>query len=197
MKLFTHKVTILVGTLLLILGLAGSMPAIYYHFSNNGSVSNHGLPIAAAESNIDNSAALISGQPVSISVPSLNINLPVINGYYDQKTKNWTLTSNKAQFAAATAQPNNLSGNTFIYGHALNNVFGHLNKIQPGAMVTITTANGYQFTYKFVSTYATQPTDMSVLSYHGSPILTVQTCSGTWYQNRQMYLFSYQGYSKI
>jgi LPXTG-site transpeptidase (sortase) family protein len=194
-RFFKKKFVITVAAGLITAGLVGTLPAIYFSSSNNGSVAKHALAVAA--STPVKNQPLVTGPPVAISISSVNINLPLVNGYYNPKTREWTLSSDKAQFATPTVQPNNLSGNTFIYGHALANVFGRLDKIQPGDKATVTTSNGYVFSYKFTSTYATQPTDLSVLHYQGSPILSLQTCSGSWYQNRQMYLFSFVDYKKV
>jgi LPXTG-site transpeptidase (sortase) family protein len=190
-----RKHAAIIAGLFIVIGLIGSLPAVYFHVSNAGSVSSHGMPKASAQS-LDKDQPLISGQPIAISVPSVKINIPVIKGYYNQTTRDWTLTLDKAQFATPTALPNNHSGNTFIYGHARVGVFSTLPDIQKGGLAYITTDNGYKFKYAFYSTYATQPTDVSVLNYQGPPMLTMQTCSGSWYQNRQMFLFSYQGYEK-
>jgi LPXTG-site transpeptidase (sortase) family protein len=138
----------------------------------------------------------VSGRPTEISVPSVNIDIPVINGYYNPNSKDWTLSLDKAQFATPTTLPNNLTGNTFIYGHYRVGVFYTLPHIESGAEAIITTDNGYKFTYRFYQTYPTQPTDTSVLHYQGPPMLTLQTCSGSYYQNRQMYLFSFVKYEK-
>jgi len=133
----------------------------------------------------------VSGNPTRISVPSLNINLAVTPGYYDPETQQWTLTTNKVQFAAMTAQPNNLSGNTFMYGHARTNIFGALPKIKAGAQAVVTTSNGHTFYYTLSSTRVVDPADSdSVFNYQGKPILTLQTCVGLLYQNRELLTFS-------
>jgi sortase (surface protein transpeptidase) len=67
-----------------------------------------------------------AGQPVAISLPRLGIELPIISGTYDAAADNWTLSEDKAQFAAMTALPNNETGNTFIYGHNTQAVFAPL-----------------------------------------------------------------------
>lgn len=195
-KILKTKLITALAFILVTVGLVGVLPTLYFHFSNNGSVTTHGLPTASAAA-VKPGTPLITGKPISISVPSVNINIPVINGYYNQKTRDWTLSLDKAQFATPTVQPNNLTGNTFIYGHARVGVFYSLPDIKSGDKAIVTTDNGYRFTYSFYSTYATQPTDLSVLTYKGPSMLTLQTCSGTWYQNRQMYLFSFVKYEKV
>lgn len=131
----------------------------------------------------------IEGKPVRIQIPSLNLDLQVINGYYYEKSRSWTLTNDKVQYATITPLANNQAGNTFIYGHNRPGVFSTLRKIKIGEQAIITTDNGHQFTYVFRSSLETDPNDASLFTYQGSPILTLQTCSGLWYQNRQLFTF--------
>lgn len=135
----------------------------------------------------------VSGMPERLIIPSLNLNLSVIPGYYDPATGNWTLTKTNVQFATPTVQPNNQAGNTFIYGHALNNLFGSLPKLQAGAVAMVQTDNGHTFYYTLSSTKVVDPSDTNaVFGYTGKPILTLQTCVGLLYQNRELLTFSFQ-----
>lgn len=131
----------------------------------------------------------ISGRPVHIQIPSVGINIPVIDGYYYPATNGWTLTNYAAQYAVQTPLANNTEGNTFIYGHNRHSVFEALLNIKLGAEAIITTDNGHTFTYVFKGALITTPSNLSLFSYQGPPILTLQTCSGTFYQNRQLFTF--------
>ncbi|MBX4197360.1 sortase [Candidatus Saccharibacteria bacterium] len=137
-----------------------------------------------------NDQSLISGTPVRIRVPSVNIDLNVIPGYYYPATKSWTLSLNNAQYAVMTAKANNQQGDTFIYAHARYGVFHDLPKILPGAETIITTDNGHTFTYKFQSSSITTPDDTTLFDYKGKPVLILQTCTGTYFQNRQLFVFN-------
>lgn len=132
----------------------------------------------------------VEGRPVRIAVPSLGIDLQVVNGYYNSQKQTWTLTKDKAQYAVATPLANTKEGNTFIYGHRNKYVFGSLSKIKAGAEVIVYTENGHRFTYRFSGATTTNPEDTSLFNYHGKPILTVQTCSGAFNQNRQLFIFN-------
>ena len=132
----------------------------------------------------------ISGKPVRIQIPSLAIDLPITDGSYNARTKKWTLTTNKVQYAVNTPLANNQSGSTFLYGHNRREVFRSLLKIKLGAEATITADNGHTFTYKFTGALVTTPSDTSLFNYQGPPILTVQTCSGAFYQDRQLFTFA-------
>lgn len=135
-------------------------------------------------------ANYIGGEPVNISIPSLEINLPVIPGYYDKQTQTWTLTINDVQYATMTPQPNNQGGDTFLYGHYRPNIFATLHDIHSGAKAMVTTANHHMFYYQLASVRVVNPNDSSsIFNYKGKPILTVQTCTGLFFQNRQLFTF--------
>lgn len=136
---------------------------------------------------------VIEGTPVRIHVPSLAIDLDIINGYYNQNNKTWTLTRDMAQYATITPKANNTAGNTFIYGHDIQAVFARLNRLKAGDQVIVYTDNGHHFTYNFRSSIETTPYDDSLFAYKGAPILTLQTCSGIWSQNRQLFTFDLVG----
>ena len=138
----------------------------------------------------------VSGTPSYLNIPSLNINIPVIKGQ-EYANGTWTLTITSAQYATITSPANNFSGNTFIYAHYRAGLFMNLHEIHPNSLAYVTTANGYKFTYKYMFTYALNPTNTTILAYKGAPILTLQTCSGAQFQNRQMFQFAYLGYQKI
>jgi LPXTG-site transpeptidase (sortase) family protein len=143
----------------------------------------------------ENDQPIVSGTPTHISVPSVGIDINVIPGYYYSKTKSWTLSNNNAQYGVITPKANNKSGDTFIYGHALMNVFGRLPAVKPGDKAIITTDNGHTFTYQFQVSSITSPGDTSLFSYKGRPVLILQTCTGVWYQNRQLFVFDFSGVS--
>ena len=151
---------------------------------NSGPAVHYSVPPSATESN-----KVITGEPATLDIPSVNINLPVIDGFYNSQSKAWTLTLDKAQYATITPAPNNQGGNTFIYGHNRWEVFYRLPKIQIGAEATITTTNHHKFIYKLSSVKTTSPNDTSLFTYKGPPMLTLQTCTGLWYQNRTLFSF--------
>ncbi|MCA9346429.1 sortase [Candidatus Saccharibacteria bacterium] len=133
----------------------------------------------------------ISGRPIHITLPSIGISLEVIDGSYNKNNNSWTLSKDKAQFALLSTLANNLQGNTFIYGHNNKYVFRDLHKITEGDEAIVTTDNGHEFVYKMTGVHVVDPTDTSIFKYSGPPILTVQTCSGAWYENRSLYTFEF------
>jgi LPXTG-site transpeptidase (sortase) family protein len=143
-----------------------------------------------------NDVRLVSGEPKHIDIPSVGISLEVIPGEYNAASKSWTLTTDKAQWGVITALPNNKANATFIYAHNRKNVFYTLPKIQEGDEAIITASNGYKFSYKFVGSTITNPEDTSIFNYKGKPVLVLQTCTGAWYQDRQLFVFDFQKVGK-
>lgn len=135
----------------------------------------------------------VSGRPNRIVIPSVGIDVAVVDGFYNPHTQTWNLSETQAQYATITPLANNYGGNTFIYGHNRPVVFTALLQTQPGAVATVYTSNGHEFTYKLSSSRVTKPSDDSLFYYTGKPILTVQTCSGAWFQNRSLYTFELVG----
>ena len=131
----------------------------------------------------------ISGTPVRITIPSVNIDLEVIPGNYYPANNSWTLTSDKAQWGTITQPANDKEGMTFIYAHYRKGVFLTLPKIKAGEVAQGKTDKGNTFTYTFRSSTITTPKDTSIFAYQGQPILILQTCTGAWYQDRQLFVF--------
>jgi LPXTG-site transpeptidase (sortase) family protein len=188
------KYLAITGTLLISSGLIGIVPVILEQ--NSAAQAAPGVHAAATSTPtqvIQGHPApnVASGHPARISIPSVGIDLPVVDGFYNQKTGDWTLTDTDAQFATITTEPNTAAGQTFIYGHATNRVFGPLLNAKLGTTATITTSNGYKFTYTLRSTERSAPTNTSILGYQGAPRLLLQTCQGLWWQNRQFFIFEF------
>lgn len=133
---------------------------------------------------------VIAGKPNRILIPRLGTDLPVTDGNYDPQKKTWTLSDNHAHYAVPSMLPNDREGNTLIYGHKYDWVFGGLKNLQPGDTMQLFGDNGHVFTYVYQSTVALKPDDNTVFRYDGKPSVSVQTCSGRWNENRQMFNFT-------
>jgi LPXTG-site transpeptidase (sortase) family protein len=170
--------------------LISSFLLLTLYVRNNVSSIQVSPNVSAAAPIISHSPSVVTGGPVRFQVPSLNMDLPVINGYYDSNSGAWTLTKNKVQYAAITPAPNNESGNTFLYGHYRKQVFARLHTIQPQSQAIVTTDNGHKFYYVLQNVETVSPADSAaVFNYQGAPILTVQTCTGLFFQDRQLFTF--------
>jgi LPXTG-site transpeptidase (sortase) family protein len=137
---------------------------------------------------------LVSGIPNRIVIPSENVDLTVVEGYYVSSVAAWTLSGFDAEFADTSSPANNIGGNTFIYGHNNDYVFGALRHNTPavGAEALLYTTNGHVFAYTFVSVSSVGPDDVAALDYSGSPpIMTIQTCTGSLNEWRTLYRFDF------
>jgi hypothetical protein len=142
---------------------------------------------------------VISGLPDRIVIPGsswngLVVDLPVDPGYYDPTTGTWTLSGYRAQFAMFSSLANNIGGETYIYGHNNDYVFGALRHVTPavGSIALLYTTNGHIFSYTFVSASNVAPDVTSVLNYQGPPIMTIQTCTGSFNEVRTLYRYNFQ-----
>jgi hypothetical protein len=156
---------------------------------------------SAARTASPTAADFVAGRPVRIVIPSSYVyqpnqyvDLPVDRGYYSSATNSWTLSGYHAQYDMSSSPANNHSGETFIYGHNNDYVFGAFRHHPPvkGAEARVYTANGHVLAYRFVRSWSLTPTDVSVLNYQGPPVLLVQTCTGSFNEWRTMYLFNYE-----
>jgi LPXTG-site transpeptidase (sortase) family protein len=132
-----------------------------------------------------------AGLPDRIAIPSVGIDLPVDPGYYNPSDNSWTLSGYHAQFAMPSTLANDYSGDTFIYGHYNKYVFMPLQNMTPGAEALVYTTNGHVFSYIYQLSKNLTPTDTSILKYKGPAMLTVQTCSGAFFEWRQMFSFKF------
>lgn len=147
-------------------------------------------PVNAAQTSLGE-VEYVSGKPVNISIPSIGMNLEVKPGYYNAASQSWTLSETAAHYATITKPANNKEGNTFIYGHNLPKVFEPLSGLKAGDIAYIGTDNGKTFKYRLNRVTVASPNDTAVLRYSGSPVLTIQTCSGAWYEKRSLFWFEY------
>jgi hypothetical protein len=141
---------------------------------------------------------VISGVPVRIVIPDSSyhgvvVDLPIDEGYYDQSTETWTLSGYRAQFMMISSLANNYEGDTYIYGHNNDYVFGALRHVTPaiGSTALLYTSNGHIFSYSFVSVSNVGPNTTTVLNYQGPPVMTIQTCTGSFNAIRTLYKYNF------
>ena len=135
---------------------------------------------------------VVTAKPTRVVVARIGIDLPIIDGNYDPKKKTWTLSDNRPHFAIPSTVLNDLEGNTLIYGHNYDWIFGDLKKLAPGDVMQLYGDNGKVFTYVYESTQKLKPEDSTVFRFDGKPSATLQTCSGRWNEQRQMFNFTFQ-----
>lgn len=152
---------------------------------------NRNLPAVA---NTESKVLLVKGIPYRITIPRLQIDLSVENGDYVEES--WTTSSVKALFATKSSLPNNVEGNTIIYGHDTNEVFRSTDRLITGDRVLLYTDRGI-FEYEFTKWELVNPTDTSVFNYNGAPRLTLITCYGLTNSMRRLMYFDFFGVTKI
>jgi hypothetical protein len=139
-------------------------------------------------------AVAITGLPVRLVIPGSSIDIPVDEGYYNPSDATWTLSGFRAQFDMYSTLANNVTGETFIYGHNNDFVFGALRHVTPlpGAVAMIYTNTGHIMEYGFQKSYSVAPNDTTVLNYSGPSTLTIQTCTGSLNEWRTMFQFQFE-----
>lgn len=151
-------------------------------------------PIAAqiAKSSASDATTTSPSLPTHIDITSVGLSVDVEPGYYNYSNKTWTLSNSKASFITVTSVPNGKSGNTYIYGHNRAGIFARLNNITVGDEAVVTNSVGKKFTYSLVKIQDIKPSNVSYLTDSQKPILTLQTCSGFWSQNRRLFIFDFK-----
>lgn len=179
-----------VGALLVLAGLAAGLPFVYFWNQNRiAAAQNPVVTVPAIAPELPATPELVSGKPVRLIIDSLSLDLPIVDGAYNDQSHTWTLSRDKVHYALPSVLPNNQQGNTLLYGHYRPEVFARLHKIAPGAEVIVETDNGHRLTYHFQESRTVAPTDTEIFAYEGKPQLTIQTCTGAWMQNRQLFHF--------
>lgn len=115
-----------------------------------------------------------SQPPSKIIIPSLNIDLPiveakVINGF-------WEISQTSASHGIGSANPGEI-GNTIIFAHAREGLFGPLKDIKQGTKVYLLTKDRWYF-YSVKEIKMVDPSQIEEISQTPDETLTLYTCSG-------------------
>lgn len=86
----------------------------------------------------------ITGKPIKVLMPSVGISNDVVNGHYDP-AKGWFVSAVAANYAVNTPLPNNIAGNTIIYGHDNKAIFRPTANLKPGDKLYIQADIGKTF----------------------------------------------------
>ncbi len=189
----------ILGLTLTVTGLIGVVPALFSTdetaLAAPGQTPSVVAPVETKPA--ETTPQMKTGHPVRVEAPTVGVDMPVVDGFYDTKSKEWTLYDDKAMFGAMTSQPNDYAGQTFIYGHATDRVFGKLLNLKIDQPVYVYTSNGYKFTYKLKETHVVSPSDTGILNYNGNSRLLLQTCVGTFSENRKFFILDYAAVDKL
>jgi LPXTG-site transpeptidase (sortase) family protein len=201
-KFLTPPNIAITGVVLTVIGLMGLVPALFNSNSTafaavSGQASSQVAAPVTEVKKTEPAPQSISGHPVRVVSPSVGVDMPVVDGFYEKASGEWTLYDDRAMFAAMTTEPNDKSGQTFIYGHATQRVFGKLLNMKAGQVVEVYTSNGYKFTYTLKETETVTPQNTGVLAYEGSPRLLLQTCVGTFSESRRFFILDFTKVEKV
>lgn len=117
-----------------------------------------------------------STSPVKIVISDIDISVPV------KAAPNYQFSDNEAIFINSTQAIG--EGNSVIYAHNWDKLFGKLKKVKIDDSITIYLANGKQANYK-VSQIHTVPADtINILKATSDSRLTLFTCTGFFDKDR-------------
>ncbi len=114
-------------------------------------------------------------EPQIIVIPSVGINLPIGKAKIIDET--WEVLNEAASYGETTALPGE-KGNTVIFSHAINSLFGQLPNVKKGDFVYLVN-DSYTFTYQIREISSIYPEDIGILSSTNEKALILYTCEGT------------------
>lgn len=142
------------------------------------------------EKTLQNSQSVINpGTPKEIIMPSINTALQINAGNYTPEKDSWNISDHAAFFAQESAPLMSEKGNTIIYAHNKDILFGNINKLGPGDVITIKDDNNISHNFEYLSKIEVSPRDPSVFYELEDYKLVLLTCSGLLDQNRLLVFF--------
>lgn len=132
----------------------------------------------------------VNTQPTAIAVPQLSLSLPVELGVYNNKNATWSISDKAAYYAQPTSRLTNTGGQTVLYAHNKNNLFGKIKQLNPGGIVVITDDKNQQWIYTLQSSKKVSPANTEVMyETPASPKLVLITCDGLFDEYRKLLYF--------
>lgn len=120
--------------------------------------------------------------PKFIGIKSISLEAEIVpGGYRDEK---WVLTNDKALFLPTSSKLGE-GGNTIIYAHNTENLFGNLKKISIGETIVINDAKGKIYSFKVYSKEYISPYKMGKIATNLKDTVTLFTCDG-WFDEKRL-----------
>lgn len=113
--------------------------------------------------------------PSKIEIPSINIILPVIPAYIEDKK--WDTTQVGVSFLATSPVPGQ-KGNSVFYGHNWTSLLGNLPQVKPGELIVITLQNGDKKRFQIEYTAIVNPDQTYIIDATNDSRITLYTCTG-------------------
>lgn len=128
------------------------------------------------------SAFVSPSLPKFISIPSAKINAEVASGGY--KDNKWILDDNYVLFLPTSAKLGE-GGNTILYAHNREGLFGNLKKASYGDVIVLSDANGKKYKYSIYSIEWIKPYETEKINTYEKDTITLFTCDG-WFDEKRL-----------
>lgn len=187
-----RKINKILGVLILLLGLIlFAFPTVYKNFTalkiSKDSITPQRILTRSTNTNaiktntepIKIDVKLLSNKeqfepPSRIIIPGLKIDLPIV----EAKVVNglWELSETSASHGVGSANPGEF-GNTVVFAHARDELFGPLRNIKQGNIIYILTKDRWH-KYEVKQTKLVEPNEVQVIAPTPDETLTLYTCDG-------------------
>lgn len=117
----------------------------------------------------------ISNPPVKIEIPKTKTNLVVEPGSINDGV--WSISEDGASHLITSSTPGN-GGNTVIYAHNKNDLFGPIRWLNIGDEILVTNYDGQTLHYKIIETLTIEPDVIEYVLPKSEETLTLYTCTG-------------------
>lgn len=119
--------------------------------------------------------------PARINIPKIKISLPV--DVSSIKGGVWEISPRNASFLDIS-EGLGQGGNTVIYGHNKNSIFGPIRWLKKGDEIEVVDKSGKAFKYEVVETVTVGPDAIEYVEPKDNEILTLYTCTGLFDSKR-------------
>lgn len=110
-----------------------------------------------------------------IDIPKVGISLPVYRTIITNKT--WGIAADGVSHLSESSNPGQ-EGPIILYAHNTRDRFGPIRWLNDGDIITLTTEDAKQHTYKIVERIKTSPDELSVFFKRKTETLYLFTCDG-------------------
>lgn len=165
-----------------------SWPHLLNAWRRHEGVHQNAADLNKAEAHTTHSPEMQLGTPLTVTLPRLQINMPVAKGTYHPSTQTWTIDSKHAFYLVP---PDGATATPIIYGHDNPKVFMALGGVAPNEVLYITNTFGKALLFRYVSDITLDPTDIGILTAYYPKSVLLLTCSGIHFEHRRVMRFEY------
>ncbi len=124
--------------------------------------------------------------PVRLSLPRLELEKEIKQGFYDKNSGRWTLDKQNAFWMNSSKTP-------LVYGHNIESVFKPLGGVAEDEILIVETGGGKTYLFKYVSDETVEPSAYAATQRFLPNTFLIMTCSGKRYENRRILHFLFVG----